>query len=347
MSISLSKSSTELRDAFSRLRTRQDVARLLEVSYATLAWHVYRSPSGSRYTTFTVCKRRGGIRVISAPAGALKILQRKLNQVLQAVYDPKPFVHGFQPGRSIRTNARSHRPARFILNTDLLDFFPSINFGRVRGMFMAFPYYRNAEVATILAQICCFDNQLPQGAPTSPVVSNMICAKLDSELKMLAAKYKCFYTRFADDLTFSTRAEQFPDVLATCLAGQTNLSQELIDIIRRNGFEVNSSKSRLRGRPDRLEVTGLVVNAKVNVRRSFVREVRAMLHAWEKFGYQAAEMAYLARRPSGSSAAPTYPLFREVVLGKISFIGQIRGNKDQLYRKFLLKFRKLHSSTTY
>jgi RNA-directed DNA polymerase len=128
------------------------------------------------------------------------MLQRKLNQVLQAVYPVKNVVHGFARGRAIVTNARMHVRARHILNINLKDSFPSVNFGRVRGMFLAKPYQLPEPVATVLAQLCTHKNSLAQGAPTSPVVSNMVCARLDSHLKKLARENGCIFSRYADDL---------------------------------------------------------------------------------------------------------------------------------------------------
>jgi RNA-directed DNA polymerase len=168
----------ELRAKFAALHSRGDVADLLEVSVKRLAFHLYKVPATKRYATFEVPKRSGGRRTISAPISALKILQRKLAHVFSLIYEPKAATHGFVPARSIVTNAQRHIKAKFVLNVDLKDLFPSINFGRVRGLLMAVPYGLYHGCATILAQLCCNDNALPQGAPTSPAVSNMICARL-------------------------------------------------------------------------------------------------------------------------------------------------------------------------
>jgi len=181
----------------------RDVAALLEVKYPDLTWHLYRRGMDTNYTTFEIKKRSGGTREIRAPISALKILQEKLCYILQLIYRVRRPVHGFAIGRSIVSNASPHVGKSFVLSVDIEDFFPSINFGRVRGMFMAAPYDVPERAATVLAQLCCYDNQLPQGAPTSPVVSNMVCGKLDSELHRLARRNRCVYTRYADDLTFS------------------------------------------------------------------------------------------------------------------------------------------------
>jgi RNA-directed DNA polymerase len=345
MSLTLSASGRELRRQFFDLQTPQDVAQLLEIEYSRLIYHLYIVPLSKRYVTFDIAKKSSGVRKITAPATALKIIQQKLNQVLQNVYQPKPSVHGFIYGRSIVANAEAHskRRKKYVFNIDLIDFFPSINFGRVRGMFMAIPYERNPDVATVLAQICCFNNELPQGAPTSPIISNMICAKMDSQLQRLAKKHRCTYTRYADDITFSTSLSTFPSALAqTNSLGQLEVGKELCRIIKGNGFEINLSKVRLQTRNGRQEVTGLTVNEFPNVRRKYVRQIRAMLHAWEKFGLENAEAEFLLRydkkRRSPWKKSPSFAL---VVKGKIEFLGMVRGKDDPIYLRFRDQLRKL------
>ncbi|NJN91776.1 MAG: RNA-directed DNA polymerase [Leptolyngbyaceae cyanobacterium SL_5_14] len=123
--------------------------------------------------------------------------------------------HGFKRKLSIRTNARKHRNRRYVFNIDLTDFFGSINFGRVRGFFIKDKRFRlNSKVATIFAQIACFKKSLPQGSPCSPVISNLIGNILDTHLVRLAARTGCTYTRYADDLTFSTNKRCFPRSIA-------------------------------------------------------------------------------------------------------------------------------------
>jgi RNA-directed DNA polymerase len=129
-----------LREKFYSLKQASDIADLLGVSYPRLVYHIYVVDPNERYKTFEIPKKSGGVRQISTPITALKIIQRKLNQVLQAVYEIKPSVHGFVMGKNIVTNAQAHAKKRYVFNIDLKDFFPSINFGRVRGMFMATPY---------------------------------------------------------------------------------------------------------------------------------------------------------------------------------------------------------------
>jgi RNA-directed DNA polymerase len=238
-------------------------------------------------------------------------------------------------------NAEKHSKKRYVLNVDLKDFFPTINFGRVRGMFMAYPFKFNKSVATVLAQICCFKNQLPQGAPSSPVVSNAICATLDRDLLELARKCRCNYSRYADDLTFSTSMPEFPKEV---MADSSNrvIGESLSAIVRRNGFEINEKKIRFRTRRQRQVVTGLTANIFPNVTRRYVRQVRAMLHAWKKYGEELAQKEYFDRyctrqKRQGSEK----PNFRLVLIGRVNFIGMVKGKGSRTYRAFCRTINEL------
>lgn len=342
MSTDLQRPEEELKERFFNLKTRQDIADLLEISDYQLRYHLYISPKKA-YTTFTIPKKSGESRIIHTPVTPLKIIQKKLNQVLRCVYQPKPSTHGFAVGRSIITNASQHLRQRYILNIDIKDFFPSINFGRVRGLYMALPYRCTEEVATVLAQICCYENQLPQGAPTSPIVSNMICAQLDSQLQKLSKKYHCIYTRYADDITFSTSKPKFPPQLSyfSDKLEKLVIGDELEQIIKKNGFSINESKTRLKTRYKRQEVTGITVNEKLNVKRKAIRQIRAMLHAWEKYGLEEAQSEFLKRFDKKQYFHKHQPSFKYIVRGKIEFIGRVRGRDDHIYLNFLRWLKKL------
>ncbi|MBI2862618.1 MAG: trypsin-like peptidase domain-containing protein [Chloroflexi bacterium] len=330
----LTASDDDFRQSFASLIDRDDVVRLLEVTDSTLIYLLYRPRP--RYTTFTVPKRGGGIRKIMAPVGSLKIVQQKLNQVLNAVYRVRPSVHGFAIDRNVKTNALPHVGKRWVLNIDLLDFFPSITFPRVRGMFMGRPYAIPERAATVLAQICCKDS-LPQGAPTSPVVSNMICGKMDSELRRLATHYRCVYTRYADDMTFSCNSKEFPaDLATTYLDGEmrpiVTVGDVLVKAIQANHFSINNSKSTLRGHGTRLAVTNVTVNEFPNVPRTYIRQARSMLHAWRKYGVESADDSYRASRglrPADDRSRGQ--VFRRVVLGKLEYVRMMKGDTDPVY----------------
>lgn len=352
LTLNLEGSPEEWVEKFHNLRNPRDIARLLDVDYELLVYYLYKIPDENRYRIFQINKRRSSssTRTISAPAKSLKIIQSKLAQVLASVYIPKATVHGFCRDRSILTNAKRHVNQKYVLNIDLANFFPSINFGRVRGMFMTTPYQLDEKVATVLAQICCFNNELPQGAPTSPIVSNMICAKMDSQLRLLAQRNRCTYTRYADDLTFSTSAPKFSAQLAIIVVDDKGnylqLGDQLKTIIESNGFEINHEKVRLQTRTHRQEVTGLVTNQFPNVKRKYIRQVRAMLHAWEKYGIEKAEQEHISKYRSQDRSpykdTSEYKLsFKNILLGKIGFIGAVRGKSDFVYINLLNKLINL------
>jgi RNA-directed DNA polymerase len=220
-----------------------------------LAFVIYRTLPNARYRTFSIPKVGGGVRTIQAPQPLLKLLQSRLANVLMDCLDEietktpdrQRVTHGFQRDRSIVTNAKAHRKRRYVLNLDLKDFFGTINFGRVRGFFIADRNFKlDPKVATVIAQIACHDNALPQGAPTSPVISNLVGHILDARLIRLARDYGCTYTRYADDLTFSTSRRDFPRQFARASKSDSKrwiLGKQLKDAIKETGFAINPSKS--------------------------------------------------------------------------------------------------------
>jgi RNA-directed DNA polymerase len=285
--------------------TLNDVANLLGVKPSALAFVLYKIPNENRYVTFTVPKKSGGERTISAPNARLKLIQSRLGKLLEQcqleveaalkVKRQCVLAHGFRTGFSIQTNAVNHRARRWVFNTDLQDFFPSINFGRVYGFFIKNKHYLlHKRVATIISQISCHDNKLPQGSPCSPVISNIIAHLLDIRLNELATSRGCTYTRYADDLTFSTNERTFPSAIAK--RDPEDLHRWLAGIglvgrIAKAGFAINAQKSRMQYCDSRQEATGLVVNERINVKkedykfaRAMCRELVTMGAAYERVG---------------------------------------------------------------
>jgi retron-type reverse transcriptase len=257
---------------------------------STLSYVLYKLPITAKYKTFDIPKRHGGVRTIKAPVDALKRAQENLSVLLQDCLDEinaakkrkDRIAHGFKRERSIITNAREHRNRRWVFNIDLEDFFPSINFGRVRGFFIHDQNFAlHKDVATVVAQIACDGIALPQGSPCSPVISNLIGHLLDMRLVKLASVAKCTYSRYADDLTFSTNEADFPSQVARVSSSNSHLwvpSAKLQNLIIRSGFKVNSTKTRMQYRTSRQDVTGLVVNRRISVRHEYRHAVRAMVH---------------------------------------------------------------------
>lgn len=320
---------------FLSLADKKDLAKYLGTNWGNLSFALYKLNNERKYKEFQINKRTGGVRIISAPISSLKVYQKKLNHVFQIIYKPKSNVFGFCLNKSILHNARIHTKQRFVLNIDIESFFDSINFGRVRGLFLSKPFNFNNEIATVLAQICCFKNKLPQGAPTSPVLSNLICWKLDKDFHHLATNHNLKYSRYADDITFSTYQKPFPESIATYNSiNDVKLSENVYSIIHTNGFTVNESKVRIQTKSNRQEVTGLVVNKFPNVKRKYVRQIRAMLHSWREHGYENAEKEYFLKFNQRQTLNPIN-CFKNVIKGKIDFLGQIKGRDNSTYLRLL------------
>jgi RNA-directed DNA polymerase len=269
-------------------KTTRELAALLGYSKASsLTGIVYdHSHLGNRYTSFDIPKKSGGIRTIDAPNAHLKLLQHRISILLQDCISiieknngiENKIVHGFKRKLSILTNASCHTNKKYVLNLDIEDFFGSINFGRVRGYFISNKYFRlDPKIATILAQIACYNNGLPQGSPCSPVISNLIFQSTDIKLLNFSKKNNLIYTRYADDLTFSSNEKISKKIIS-----------EIILIIEgdnnKKNFYVNDAKTRLQEKFFRQSVTGLTVNKKVSVSKKYFRNARAAVENYIRNG---------------------------------------------------------------
>lgn len=278
------------------LETARDIALAIGIEAPGLAWLTYHRGAATvdHYYRFTIPKRSGGLRVISSPKKKLRIAQ---SWILEAILSRLP-IHeaamAFREGRSILDNAARHASQAVVIRMDLKDFFPSIGFRRVKGLFESFGY--NEGVASILALLtteaptveASLDGekrfvtvgarQLPQGACTSPALTNVLCRKLDARLSGLARSFGFTYTRYADDCIFS-----HPDKNVSLGA----FLKVVHHIFQEEGFVVNEEKTRIMRQQHRQAVTGLVVNEAPHLSRRDLRRFRAFLHHCETEGIKA------------------------------------------------------------
>jgi RNA-directed DNA polymerase len=273
------------------IKSVSGLAELLKFKPSALTFLLHKLPADQKYQNFSIPKRSGGIRQIAAPTKQLKLLQKRVSRLLNACLGeiekdfPSP-AHGFKIGRTIFTNAAQHCKRRYVFNIDLEEFFPSIHFGRVKGLLEKSDNFRlEPIVAKALANIICHESKLPQGAPSSPVVSNLIARMLDVHLARLAKRNRLTYTRYADDLTFSTNLRLFPQAVAKKVdAHKWECGEELVSIIKSCGFQINNKKTRMLYESSRQEVTGLVVNDRVSVPAEYRRWARAAVSMLIKTG---------------------------------------------------------------
>ncbi|WP_051302827.1 reverse transcriptase domain-containing protein [Salibacterium aidingense] len=330
------KSSVEdIQKKFKNLSSFDDVSDLLEISPKHLRYILFEMKD--RYKSFEIPKKNGETRSIVAPSKSIKILQRKLNYILSLNYSNRPTSHGFIKGKSIVTNAQPHVKQSVVLNFDLKDFFSTINFGRVRGVFIKF-FDIGDDAATVLANICCKDNVLPQGAPTSPIISNIVCYKLDKELLKFAKKHSCVYTRYADDITLSTNKKHFPNEMIQLNKQTYTLSKSLFNKIENNGFKINDNKTRIRYCSQRMEVTGLTVNEKPNVTRHYIRNIRAIIRSIEKYGLEVAQEIHEGKYIK--IHLKSTPQITNLLIGKLNYVKMVRGIEDSVFNKLAKRFNK-------
>lgn len=279
-------------EALRKIKTKHELATLLGIKTSALTYTLYVLKPDTQYSSFTLKKRSGGERTIFAPSDRLKSIQSTLAELLQDCRDEinnkkqsdgkfnSTLSHGFVRKHSIITNAIMHLNQKNVLNIDLENFFDCFNFGRVRGFFIANNNFKlDPHIATVIAQIACHNNKLPQGSPCSPTISNLITHSLDIQLANLARAYSCRYTRYADDITISTRENLFPRKIMRHEDGKFIAGKRLRREIKRAGFTINEKKTRIQYRGSRQDVTGLVVNKKPNIKSEYWRTVKSQCHA--------------------------------------------------------------------
>lgn len=345
----------EVRTPLSFLKLLNEVKRLDEESPSSDYWTLgemqrFASPwLGRRYTSFTIPKKSGGVRLISAPARTKnKVMLRYVNQILKALYTPNEYAMGFVPGRSVAHNAAIHIGQNYVYNIDLKDFFPTITEGLIRKRLQAKPYSLPPEIAKLIAGLATMrivemdmvDGStqvryvLPQGSPISPILTNMICERLDRRLGGLSRRFGLKYSRYADDITFSSMHYVYHK--------ESDFVVEMRRIIADLGFEINEKKVRLQKRTCRQEVTGVVVSNKINVPRDYVRNIRNLLYIWERYGYEdAAAKFYPKYKEDKGHIKKGVPQMSNVLSGKILYLKMIKGDQDPVYIKLQRTFEYL------
>lgn len=314
------------------LATPADVAAAIQITIPRLRWLAFHREVASRthYVHFEVAKKSGGVRMLSAPHESLELAQR---WILENVLNKLPVessAHGFAAGRSIVTNAKSHVGQQVVINMDLEGFFPNVTFPRVRRMFERLGY--SPAVATIFALLCTEcprravtygDKKylvatgrrgLPQGACTSPAISNQVTRRLDRRLQGLARRLQLNYTRYADDISISGGPELLGKV-AYVMACVRHIAQD-------DGFKVNPQKTRVLRRNAQQNVTGIVVNDKASISRKTIRRIRAILHRAKHEGLAAQNRS-------------NHPNFRSWLEGMIAYLAMSRPDLAAKYQQQL------------
>ncbi len=277
------------------IETDRELAAFLQIDYKTLRYLVYHRDvvTFDNYYRFDIPKKSGGTRHIAAPKTQLKTAQRQiLEQILQKV-EVSDLSHGFIKSRSVLTSAKTHNTSPdLLINIDLENFFPTITFERVRGVYQSFGY--SGYIASLLAMICTYcermpleikgqikyiktsDRILPQGSPASPMITNIICKTLDKRINGLCQKLGITYTRYADDMSFSYTGNTDDFDIGDFL-------NSVNKIIESEGFHMKKEKTHILRKNNRQYITGIVINnEEIGVPKKWVKILKASIHNAQK-----------------------------------------------------------------
>lgn len=223
-----------------------------------------------QYSAVSIPKKSGGTRTLNIPSENLKYIQRWILDNILYYIKCQENVKGFIPNRSTVDNAKEHVNRECVIGLDMKDFFPSIHFGRVKGLFQQMGYATHLSI--VLANICTFNGVLPQGSPTSPYIANLICKKLDYRIMKLCHKNNMNFTRYADDITISGNR------------GIEKFTTLIKNIIEDEGFKTNDKKERVLFKYHSQRVTGIVVNSKLSPPKEMLRYLRKNIYYINKYG---------------------------------------------------------------
>ena len=330
-----------------RLNELKDAEYGDENAYPITIEHIYTycNPSNlnvRRYRTFYIPKKNGKKREISAPYRTLNDILHFLNLLLTEIYEPDDSAMGFVKNRSVVDNAKVHVGQNYVFNMDLEDFFTSINEARVIARLQYPPFNFNKKLAFAIGGLCSIRKEengdvrfvLPQGAPTSPLLSNAVCDFMDKQMRRLASKHGLHYSRYADDITFSSMRNVFQE--------DGDFMRKVRKIIAKQGFRINKAKTRLQKKNHRQEVTGLTVNGKPNVAHQYIHDLRCILHIWEKYGYgNAFTRFYPKYKADKGHVKKGEPILENVIEGKLNYLRMVKGEEDAVYKKLTKRYSNL------
>ncbi len=294
--------------------------------------HVIYDALHPYYYTFEIRKSSGGMRTVEAPGDGLKATQKQFNFYLQCLYYTlqHPASHGYiirakdQPhNKNILGNARQHLGAKYMMNADFQDFFHQISEQRVFHLLQYPPFRFHKKTAHTLSKIFTYKKRLPMGAPTSPVLSNLLSLELDEALYQWANEQGITYTRFVDDLTFSSKEEVLTEAHLKAVRA----------ICAKHLFRLNPKKTKYYGAEDTKKVTGLVLNETVDIEQAFYDELDIDL---KRLQY-VAEVGMIVNKHNEDD---TLKEFKQQVEGQINFIGMIEGYNSPIFYKYRKRMAK-------
>ena len=316
----INKESVKLLDDYSQRLTANNVPIIYNLRHLRkllnikkIDQHKFFGPEREfSYKVFYIPKRSGGFRKIESPSQELELMQKWIKIHILEKFTISNSAKGFKKGSSIVNNANCHCNKKYVLNMDVLNFFPSIKYSKIFKLFNYIGY--NKEVCHLLTQLCTNgDNVLPQGAPTSPIISNLVNFRLDKRLYCLAKSIGGDYTRYADDITISSniRLEKYVKIVKV--------------ILKDEGYNINTKKTRIKNSGQKQEVTGLIVNRKIAVDKKITKELNQAIYFIKRFGL----LDHMKRINCDRTK------YKEHLFGLAYFVKMVEPNKGVKYLKEL------------
>ena len=324
---------------FLEIKDFRDLSIFLNLEPRNLGYMLMKLSRDSLYTNFDIPKKLGGSRKISAPNIQLRHIQHKLRLEFEEHYKPTAYAHGFIKNRSILTNAQKHVKKNWVVNIDLQDFFTTVTAKRVYGLMRAKPFFFDASVASYITNLVTYKGFVPQGATTSPIITNMICYRLDKSLAKYCIRHNITYTRYADDITFS--ADDRASLVNVYDEYSNEVSDAINNIIENNGFSINLDKVRCNLLFKHQEITGIKTNVYPNISNFHKYKIRAMLHAWEKYGFDLAVTDYMKKNSLEGDIELYKKTFTDQLIGLIAYAHMILGVNHAFYNKIAHQFNLL------
>lgn len=323
--------------------------------------HLAKLNQDKRYKVFEIKKKNGSNRQLNAPIPELKIFLQCVKLVFESIYKVHNCSHGFVAGRSVVSNAEVHINSNYVFNIDLKDFFHSIEIGRILNRFSYPPFNFRKDngleiVGNYIAWLACIEVQgsekqleekksvkvLPQGSPLSPIITNIICERLDRKLLELGRKTGARYSRYADDITFSSSINLFKS--------DSDFRKELEEIVIEEKFQINPLKTRLQNRKMRQNVTGITVNKLPNLPAAYVKEIRMWLYYLEKYNSNKVlkifTLNHTSKKIKKTNISYTFEYFTLYLRGKLNYLGMVKGNNNAAFIKLRDRFQKAYSKHT-
>ena len=318
---------------------------LLKIQSKSLNYYCSEKNCKDRYTKFQIKKKSGGLREINAPLQGLKDIQRVISELLQFLIPVHEAAYGFTKNKNVALNAHLHLGKQFVYNIDIKDFFHSFPRSSVKMALLDIEFgpFKSERLAFLVAGLCTYNiapeaniehHVLPQGAPTSPVLTNILCQRLDRKLAGLALRFNCAYSRYADDITFSSDQNVF-----VIPAFQRELHRLITEVHK---LELQETKSRIQHKSFRQEVTGVIVNEKLNVPKRFVKNLKMHLYLIEKYGETFATECYQKDfskdRPNISKEVID---LKAILGGKLHYLSMIKGKDDNVVIQLTERYKRI------